>query len=170
MSMKTASITVAFVASTLLAIACTTTTTTTSSSSSSGSSGTDGGKDAGKSSSSSSSGSTDEEDSGTSTGGTCADESTLQACANCCASEYPKGAAAYQKAIFDCLCKPANCETECSATACAATPKDPDQACNTCLDTKQDSCQQEFSDSCSASSDCVDFAKCLQDNECAKKN
>lgn len=126
-----------------------------------------GSKDAGKDTST-----TVDEDSGTTTDPdkACAQEATLQACGQCCVTNHTAGYKVFQDALLDCACKGtgadggAPCATECGATVCAATPKNPDQACNTCLQGsigQTGACNDAVATACTANADCVAQQKCV---------
>jgi hypothetical protein len=120
------------------------------------------------------SGTTTTEDTGTGTGTgdtACAAETTLQACGTCCATNHKTGYTTFITAVVACACSGtgadggAPCATECGATLCAATPKNPDAACNTCLQASigtGGACQEKLTTDCSADTDCVAQQKCLQ--------
>lgn len=149
----------------LLAFACSSTTTTTTTTTPDG--GTSGeNEDAGKAKDA---GKSDEEEEDASTEATCAEETGQQECAQCCANAHPAGYKVYSGAISTCMCKAANCQTECADTACAATPLQPDSACVTCINSKQASCQQDLTDACTPSKTCMEFYGCLTDSSCLTK-
>ncbi len=108
----------------------------------------------------------------------CAAETTRQACGSCCIKNHPAGAKAIQDSVEACACKgtgadsgtPA-CMTECASTFCAATPAQPNAACNTCLQGSigaGGACQASVSAACTASADCVAEQKCVM--PCQTKN
>mgnify|MGYP000976901421 CR=1 FL=1 len=100
----------------------------------------------------------------------CSSAANQQACVECCATPSASGAMTYQKAILDCLCTAAVCQTECSQSACKATPANPDAACTTCLNAKlATSCSTAVQTACSADPSCVTYATCLQKSGCASK-
>ena len=163
--MKVASIVTALA---LLAIACTTTTTTTSTPAPDANKA-DGGGD-GKQAGKSDAGSDEEEEEEEETpAGGCADETGQQACLQCCASEHQEGAAVYMGAVQECICDEENCAEDCADTLCAAQPKNPDSACNTCFNSKQQACGDAVATACSANQDCVAFNNCAVESGCADK-
>lgn len=116
---------------------------------------------------------TTDEDTGTGTTDpdkACGAEATLQACGSCCITNHKTGYAVFQKSLLDCTCKGtgadggAPCATECAATACATTPKQPDGTCNTCLQASIGTgggCQDQVVADCSADTDCLAQQKCV---------
>jgi hypothetical protein len=108
----------------------------------------------------------------------CAAEATKAACGQCCVTNHQAGAKVIQDSVLGCACQGTGadsgapvCATECAATACAATPAQPDTACNNCLSmsiAQGGACQQAASDACTASTDCVAEQKCIQ--PCTTKN
>lgn len=163
--MKVASIVTAFA---LLAIACTTTTTTTSTPPAGGN-GSDAGSEGGKSDKADASkGNEDEEEDPPAETG-CGDETSQQACAQCCATEYPDGYAVYSGAVQECVCEADNCADDCADTLCAAQPKNPDAKCGTCADSKQQACGDALTKACNASQDCMAFYQCVVDSGCLDK-
>lgn len=98
---------------------------------------------------------------------TCADEATQQACGQCCAGEHQQGAGVYMQVLTQCVCEADNCATECEATLCAATPKEPDTTCVQCANEKQQNCGKALGQTCGADKDCMAFNQCLQ--QCANK-
>jgi hypothetical protein len=108
----------------------------------------------------------------------CAAETTRQACGSCCIMNHAAGAKAIQDSVEACACKgtgadggtPA-CMTECATTFCAATPAQPNAACNTCLQASigaGGACQASVGAACTASPDCVAEQKCIM--PCQTKN
>lgn len=100
----------------------------------------------------------------------CGAEATLQACGTCCVTAHKAGYTVFQDSILACACKGtgadggAPCATECAATICAATPANPDTACNTCLQGSigmGGGCQQQVSTDCTGNADCVAEQKCV---------
>jgi hypothetical protein len=95
----------------------------------------------------------------------CAQAGSKQACNTCCAQGHQAGYQTYVQALLTCACKPGNCDTECSATACQNPPKQPDTACNTCINgvTAPDAgagCLNDLKTACTADQDCVALIKC----------
>jgi hypothetical protein len=124
-----------------------------------GKSGSDGGK------TDTDSGTTDT-DSGATADEACAAEATLDACGKCCTTNHSAGYQVFANAIIKCACEgptaggPGACATECAATLCAATPKQPDQACLACANASvqtNGACQPPVVAACNANADCVDF-------------
>jgi hypothetical protein len=92
----------------------------------------------------------------------CGQMSTSDDCITCCQGNHQQGSATFVAAVRNCACGPTVCQTECSATYCASQPKNPDTACNNCLNSKlQTSCQGPVSQACSPQPDCVAFNSCL---------
>ena len=151
------------------AIACTTTTTTTETPSG----GADGGSDAKSATGTKDGGgTTTDDDSGLpiDPDQECAEQASLQGCAQCCATNHPAGYKTFEDSLLACACEGTGadggtgpCATACGDTACAATPANPDAACNKCL---QDSvgqggaCQQAVSDACTADKECLAQQQC----------
>jgi hypothetical protein len=164
-----------FAAVSFLAIACTTTTTTTTPDTTTENKPTDPQADAGKpktpaadagaSSSSSSGGDKDK----TPDAPECSDTTTGQECIQCCAEAHTKGYQAYMGTLIKCLCEAAQCATECATTICGTTPKNPDAACNDCINSKAQSCEKPLETACTASQDCMDFTQCGAEASCNTK-
>lgn len=122
---------------------------------------------------------TDTDSSTTPTGDqACAAETTKTACGDCCITNHAAGAKVIEDSVLGCACMGTGadggapvCMTECAATACAATPANPDTACNTCLQAsigQGGGCQAAVSSACTASADCVAEQKCI--SPCLTKN
>ena len=101
--------------------------------------------------------------------GECSGEATQTSCVSCCSKAHQDGAGAYLVATIDCMCLPANCEKECSATICNANPKSPDAECSTCLSAKNNACAQAVKTACTADPSCVEFDACVGASECTTK-
>jgi len=126
--------------------------------------------DGGSSGSSGSSGSTDPD-------AKCAQESSQQACGQCCIQNHPSGYQVFLSAVLACACGASGdagqgaCATECASTACKATPSQPDTACNACLQGAIGSggaCSGPVTSACSADADCMAEQQCL--TPCQSKN
>ncbi|MDB4933575.1 MAG: hypothetical protein JWP87_547 [Labilithrix sp.] len=101
----------------------------------------------------------------------CKAEATLQECGQCCVTNHPQGYKVFQDTLLDCSCKGTGadagigpCATDCAATACKATPSQPDQACTTCLQKavgQGGGCQEALSTACTAEPDCIAEQKCV---------
>lgn len=118
--------------------------------------------------------STTEEDAGdtTATGDSaCKAESTLQACATCCAKNHQTGYQTILTTTIACACKGEGadagtgpCATDCKDTLCAATPAQPTAACNTCIQNaigQGGACQNAVATKCQADPDCVKEQSCV---------
>jgi hypothetical protein len=102
--------------------------------------------------------------------GECAGEATQSACVSCCSKAHQDGAGAYLVATIDCMCLPANCETECATTLCNAdNPKNPDSKCATCVNGKNAACAMSIKSACTAAPNCVAFDACIGDSGCTGK-
>ena len=159
-----------------LLMACTTTTTTVVDGSDASTASGDGGKKDGSSTP------IGEEDAGETVSGddACGAEATLSACGTCCGNGHKTGATNSLQMILACACagtgaKDAGaagpCATACAATFCASTPKNPDAACNTCIQNslKQGgACFDGVNAACGADKECVAYNTCLND-QCASK-
>jgi hypothetical protein len=101
----------------------------------------------------------------------CGAEATLQGCGSCCVQNHQAGYKVFQDSVLACVCKGTGadggvgpCATECAATICAATPKNPDAACNTCLQSSigaDGACTAKVSSDCQASTECLAEQKCI---------
>jgi hypothetical protein len=159
-----------------LVVACSSTTTTVT--------GTDtptdegGTKEAG-SSVKDSGGTLEDTGTGTATGDkACATETTLQACGTCCIGNHKSGYTIFQNSLLACACKGtgadggAPCATECASTICAATPKNADATCTTCLQASIGSggaCLDQLTADCTADADCVAEQTCVSQQCKGKK-
>lgn len=176
--MKAASILTASTIAALFAIACTTTTTTTttapddagtSSKTGDGDDGDDGGDGKG--------GEDEDEGKGKDNEKSCADETTLQACGECCAAAHPAGAEIFQNAVNECICNADNCGDVCAGTVACGTPdKQPTQECVTCGNgfaqdqaKLQQACGAAVSTACGSSQECLALNQCLLDSKCDAK-
>ncbi len=98
---------------------------------------------------------------------TCAGESTLNACEQCCLTVHPEGYSVYQMALMPCVCtSPGACATECQSEACANQPVTTGDACDTCitaaLNQNTGACYSAVSTACQGDSDCTDlFGTCI---------
>jgi len=102
--------------------------------------------------------------------GQCSGEATQTACVQCCSTAHQDGAGAYLVATIDCMCLPANCETECAATLCNAdNPKNPDTKCGACVQGKNGACAQAIKTACTADPECVAFDACVGESSCTAK-
>lgn len=114
---------------------------------------------------------TEDTGTGTPTGDeACGAESTLQACGTCCITNHKSGYDIFQASLLACACKGTGadggtpCATECGTTICAATPKNPDAACNTCLQASigaGGACQEQLTADCTADKDCLAEQTCV---------
>ena len=117
------------------------------------------------------SGATEDTGTGTTTDDTaCGKETTLQACGTCCVANHKSGYTTFQSSLFACACKGtgadggAPCATDCASTICAATPKNADATCNTCLQASISTggaCQEQLTTDCTADADCVAEQSCV---------
>lgn len=161
--MKTVQTVTILLASALLAFACS---TSSSDPTPTSDAGTQPPGDEDASTSSSSSGGTGK-DAGPAT---CGAAASRDACLECCGGVSPDGAAAYQIATLQCMCKEGNCLTECTATFCAEEAKSADATCNSCMTSKKGNCAAELTEKCSADPGCVAFKSCLDQAACDQKN
>lgn len=106
----------------------------------------------------------------------CAQESTQQACAECCIKNHTKGYQTFVSALLGCACGGAGdggagpCATACKDTACSSPPSNPDASCNSCLQGilgASGACNQAVADACQPDADCVAEQTCLA--PCQKK-
>jgi hypothetical protein len=152
------------------AVACSSTTTTTTNPAEGDEAGKTPTTEAGKKDTST----TEETDSSTSTDPdqACADEATATACATCCGpTNHASGYAVFVGSLTECACSgtgaadggAAPCATDCATGLCKTPPAQPDQTCNTCLQTSVNNgaCAQHVSDKCGASADCMAQQKCV---------
>ncbi len=92
----------------------------------------------------------------------CAGETSMAGCQTCCAKDNMAAYQAFQTAFLACACKPANCQTQCATTACAATIANPDAACTACLNGAQaGACKADIEAVCTGSGACVPFYACI---------
>lgn len=100
---------------------------------------------------------------------------THKTCATCCTTNHPSGATVLTTATYACACKADECMTQCSTTACAATPAMPDAACKACIETTlaknsdggappgsadAGTCIKSVNKACSADTDCAALEAC----------
>jgi hypothetical protein len=102
--------------------------------------------------------------------GPCAGETTANACSQCCGSLHQDGAATYIGAVMACMCQDSTCNAACEPTLCNAdNPRDPDGACNACIQSKAGSCATDIKTACTADADCVAFDQCIAESGCLSK-
>lgn len=160
------------------AIACTTTTTEVAQPAADG--GKDGSSATKEGGASSSSGSTTSSSGSTGNPDDECATKTASECTDCCAGNHQAGAQTLTKAVIECGCEGKGataadggagdagaegpCATECATTLCAATPKQPDATCNTCIEKsigQGGACAKYASDTCLADDDCKAAQECL---------
>lgn len=90
-------------------------------------------------------------------------------CVSCCQEIEPDGAKVYSAELIKCICLEDNCKTDCKATLCAASPKNPDTACNSCAGTAQQTCGEPVLTACDADAKCKVFNACLNTATCGTK-
>ena len=101
----------------------------------------------------------------------CAKSATKMECGQCCITNHQTGYAVAEYAAVRCGCQGTGSTIDAGtddagvcATACAATPMAPDEACRTCLQGSSASggaCGQYVTTECSPVKDCVAVLKCL---------
>jgi hypothetical protein len=107
----------------------------------------------------------------------CAEETTQNACGQCCATNHPAGYKVFQDSLLGCVCDGdgadggAPCATQCATTLCKTPPVSADQTCQTCLQGSINTggaCQESVSAACTANPDCIAQQKCV--TPCTKKS
>ena len=92
-----------------------------------------------------------------SNGAQCA-ELCADTCGDCCDTVYPQGIETWVSIFMDkCLCSAtAPCKTQCAASICAATPTNPDAACQACYQglANDAACLAATSTACQADAQC----------------
>ena len=149
-------------------VACSSTTTVTGTDTPTPEAGT---KETGTTAKDSSTTTTEDTGTGTPTGDeACGAETTLQACGTCCVTNHKTGYTVFQDSLLGCACKGTGsdggtpCATECATTICAASPKNPDATCNTCLQASigaGGACQEQVTTDCSGNPDCLAEQTCV---------
>jgi hypothetical protein len=93
----------------------------------------------------------------------CGQKATAQECGDCCLAKTPTALDASDKIFGDCMCAAATCETVCSASACAAADNQnqPTAACETCLKTNGQACEDKAKAACDADAECKAADACL---------
>jgi hypothetical protein len=94
--------------------------------------------------------------------------STNMACQACCSNNHTTGYDTFVTALLSCACGAGGCTTVCASTACAATPSNPNAACNNCLNDVQTApdggpgvCDSDIANACNADPDCINgFIAC----------
>jgi hypothetical protein len=107
---------------------------------------------------------------------TCTSMATKAACGQCCLTNHSSGAGTFTTATIACACHDTGvdggtdggagpCAEQCAATICAATPANPDNTCQTCLEaqisTAGGACADYVATQCQAVTDCVAEQTCL---------
>jgi hypothetical protein len=101
------------------------------------------------------------------TDSTCASESTLSDCEQCCLTVHPEGYSVYDGALIPCACtSPGACATECATELCNNQPVTSGDACDTCitgsLNQNTGACYSAVAAACQGDSDCTDlFGTCI---------
>ncbi len=106
------------------------------------------------------------EDSGTIDDTTCASQSTLAQCEQCCLTVHPEGYQVYNTALTSCACQsPGACASECASEACVNQPTTQGDACDTCMTgalASDGACYGAVSTACQGDSDCTElFSTCI---------
>lgn len=103
--------------------------------------------------------------------GDCASTPDGNSCFSCCDAAVPDGSETYWGAIFDCVCSPSVCGSQCAATACnPSSPSAPDTVCDSCANAKMGTaCSASVQSACSADPSCGDYVACLNDSGCDTK-
>jgi hypothetical protein len=101
-------------------------------------------------------------------GAKCAEEKTIDRCADCCGGS--SSIAAYEQAFRACACE-GPCTTQCAATLCAATPSEPDEACDECFAAKETAvaCDPAGANACEKDARCKNFIACDEVAQCLSK-
>ncbi len=106
---------------------------------------------------------------------TCAAATSQADCQKCCRTNHDAAYTAFADTLVKCACDAATAGTcggtsgACAATVCAATPKSPDTACNTCLgDIQSAGCKTALTTACTGSGPCAPFEGCIT-AQCAGK-
>ena len=143
----------------LAAFACTAATTTVPGGTSSG--GTPTSKDAGDGTPTTDAGNTDAAPA-PSDQAACGKRATAQDCDDCCIATDPAAYDAADQVWSDCICAATACQTACVASICAAADNqnEPTAACQTCLDSKGDACNQKAGATCDANAACKAVDTC----------
>ena len=97
----------------------------------------------------------------------CTDSANQNDCITCCSTAHEDGAGTYYIALSDCVCDPAQCQTECAATFCS--DQNPDKACSDCIKAKTNTCAKAVQQACGNDPDCVLFTQCADKASCASK-
>lgn len=101
-------------------------------------------------------------------GAKCAEEKTIDTCADCCGGS--DSIAAYEQAFTQCACE-GPCETQCASTLCAATPSEPDEACDECFAGAETAaaCHPAGAEACAKDARCNNFIACDEVAQCLSK-
>ena len=102
-------------------------------------------------------------DAATPPAGACGTKGTFDMCFDCC---YAKNPTEYDKSevVFDdCICvAPGACKADCADTFCGTDPsKMPSAACEACLNTNGQACDDKAGAACSASAGCKEVDDCM---------
>jgi hypothetical protein len=84
-------------------------------------------------------------------------------CRACCVAEHPDGAAVLVGTEIACACTtPGLCKNQCKSTVCAATPKQANLTCSTCIaDKDAGDCRTVALTACAQNADCTALAACV---------
>ncbi|MDB4934519.1 MAG: hypothetical protein JWP87_1491 [Labilithrix sp.] len=93
----------------------------------------------------------------------CGQKATAKECGDCCLAKTPTAFDAADDEYFGCLCAATACATACAASVCATADNqnEPTAACNTCLDTNEETCGKKADAICAANADCKAADACM---------
>lgn len=93
----------------------------------------------------------------------CGAKPTADACGDCCIAKSPAAYDAASEVGYDCICAATACQTACAESICATAENQnaPTAACEACLDTNGQTCEDKFVAACNANADCKAVESCM---------
>ena len=94
----------------------------------------------------------------------CGAKATADACGECCVAKAPAAYEAAEEVFFDCICAATACQTACSESLCATAENQnaPTAACEACLETNGQACDDKATAACDANADCKSVSTCYE--------
>ena len=92
----------------------------------------------------------------------CGAKATSEACGECCVAKAPAAYEAAEQVFFDCICAATACQTACGESLCATAENQnaPTAACEACLETSGQACDDKATAACDANADCKSVSAC----------
>ena len=101
--------------------------------------------------------------------GECEDTTSQSACTDCCGKAHNDGYVLFLASLFECMCQPSVCRTECTPSICPDTTTEPDATCKACVAQHEQDCKEPVTQGCSGSVKCLEFNECMVQSKCSSK-